>query len=208
MIAAQRVALAVQARGAGSEQAEAFLEELIVRRELADNFCCHTEAYDRVEGFPAWSRQTLERHRSDPRPALYHEADFEAARTHDPLWNAAQRQMVGTGKMHGYLRMYWAKKILEWTETPEQAMAIAVRLNDRYSLDGRDSNGYAGIAWAIGGVHDRGWAERPVFGSIRYMNDRGAARKFDVKRYIQTWTDGQMALFPAAGPPPPEGVAP
>ena len=208
MIAAQRVALAVQARGAGSEQAEAFLEELVVRRELADNFCFHTEAYDRVEGFPAWSRQTLERHRSDPRPALYHEAEFEAARTHDPLWNAAQRQMVGTGKMHGYLRMYWAKKILEWTETPEQAMAIAVRLNDRYSLDGRDSNGYAGIAWAIGGVHDRGWAERPVFGSIRYMNDRGAARKFDVKRYIQTWTDGQMALFPAAGPPPPGGAAP
>ncbi len=208
MIASQRVALAVQASGLGGEQAEAFLEELIVRRELADNFCLHCQNYDRVEGFPAWSRQTLDRHRSDRRPYLYEQAAFETASTHDPLWNAAQRQMVATGKMHGYLRMYWAKKILEWTESPEQAMAIAVRLNDRYSLDGRDSNGYAGIAWAIGGVHDRGWAERPVFGSIRFMNDRGAARKFDVKRYIQTWTGGQMELFLEAGRSQPRGAPP
>ncbi len=208
MIAAQRVALTVREHSQDGEQAEAFLEELIVRRELADNFCLHTEAYDRVEGFPAWSRQTLDRHRRDRRAFLYDETAFAAARTHDPLWNAAQRQMVETGKMHGYLRMYWAKKILEWTETPEQAMAIAVRLNDRFSLDGRDSNGYAGIAWAIGGVHDRGWAERPVYGSVRYMNDRGAARKFDVKRYIQTWTDGQMPLFTAARPMQPRGTTP
>ena len=108
------------------------------------------------------------------------------AETHDPLWNAAQIEMVNTGKMHGYMRMYWAKKILEWTQTPEEAQSIAIYLNDTYELDGRDANGYTGIAWSIGGVHDRAWFERPIFGKIRYMNANGCKSKFDVKRYIAT----------------------
>ncbi|MEI7663579.1 MAG: deoxyribodipyrimidine photolyase, partial [Bacteroidota bacterium] len=110
---------------------------------------------------------------------------FEQAQTHDPLWNAAQREMVVTGKMHGFMRMYWAKKILEWTPSAEEAMAVAIYLNDKYELDGRDPNGYAGIAWAIGGTHDRPWGERKIFGMIRYMNYQGCKRKFDVDRYIR-----------------------
>ena len=199
MISAQRVLLELREGGFRGEQAEAFIEELVVRRELADNFVLHTEAYDRVAGFPAWAQQTLADHARDPRPHLYDEEQLERAATRDPLWNAAQLQMVRTGKMHSYLRMYWAKKILEWSPDAATALGIAIRQNDRYSLDGRDSNGYTGIAWSIGGVHDRGWTERPVFGKIRYMNDRGAARKFDVKLYIRTWAPAQGTLFPAAG---------
>ena len=139
-------------------------------------------------GFPAWARESLHKHRKDPRPAIYAPGEFEAARTHDPLWNAAQTQMVRSGKMHGYLRMYWAKKILEWSPSAADAMRTAILLNDRYSLDGRDTNGYTGIAWSIGGVHDRGWTERPIFGKIRYMNYAAARRKFDVDRFIPSWT--------------------
>jgi len=131
----------------------------------------------------------LHAHRADRREYLYSLSDFERAKTHDALWNAAQLQMVYTGKMHGYMRMYWAKKILEWTSSPEKAMEIAIVLNDRYELDGRDSNGYTGIAWAIGGVHDRPWFERPIFGKIRYMNALGCARKFNVQKYIQTFIE-------------------
>lgn len=196
MIAAQRVALEVQSHAPQGEPTAAFLEELIIRRELADNFCLYTPQYDQVAGFPAWAQNSLEKHRQDKRPSLYDDEAFDLAQTHDPLWNSAQQQMKTTGKMHGYMRMYWAKKILEWTENAAEALRLAIFLNDRYSLDGRDSNGYAGIAWSIGGVHDRGWTERPVFGTIRYMNDRGAARKFDVKRYIQTWCPTQASLFP------------
>lgn len=188
MISAQRVALETMSRGTRGEEAEAFLEELIVRRELADNFCLHTPDYDSVSGFPAWAQESLRRHEKDPRPAVYSPEGFESAQTHDPLWNAAQTQMLRTGRMHGYLRMYWAKKILEWSPSPAEALSTAIRLNDRYSLDGRDSNGYAGIAWSIGGVHDRGWTERPIFGKIRYMNLAGARRKFDVDRYVRRWT--------------------
>ena len=198
MIASQRVALEVQHTASPGAQPDAFLEELIVRRELADNFCLHAPDYDQITAFPTWAQKTLDKHRKDIRPYLYTEEDFDRARTHDPLWNAAQRQMITTGKMHSYMRMYWAKKILEWTEEPSQALRIAIRLNDRYALDGRDTNGYAGIAWSIGGVHDRGWAERPIFGNIRYMNDRGAARKFDVRQYIQTWSPVQGELFTSA----------
>ena len=114
-------------------------------------------------------------------------ATTEYSKTHDQLWNAAQFQMVERGKMHGYMRMYWAKKILEWSASPEEAMATAIYLNDKYELDGRDPNGYAGIAWSIGGVHDRAWSERPVFGKVRYMSSTGCARKFDVKKYIARW---------------------
>jgi len=118
----------------------------------------------------------------------YKERQLEAAETHDPLWNAAQRQMVESGWMHGYMRMYWAKKILEWSPTPRDAYAIAIRLNDKYELDGRDPNGYAGIAWAIGGKHDRPWGPtRPIFGTIRYMSGASTGRKFDSRAYIQRW---------------------
>lgn len=187
MLSAQRVALEVMAQPRQDEQADAFIEELIIRRELADNFCAHAPDHDRVTSFPVWAQETLSRHERDPRPAIYSPEEFEFSRTHDPLWNAAQRQMVVTGKMHGYLRMYWAKKILEWSEDAAQAMATAIRLNDRYSLDGRDSNGYTGIAWSLGGVHDRGWTERPIFGKVRYMNYQGARRKFDVDAFVRTW---------------------
>jgi deoxyribodipyrimidine photo-lyase len=183
-IAAQRVALAVRRAPAPRAAKAAFLEELIVRRELSDNFCHYQPDYDDVAGFPAWARRTLAQHGGDPRPPRYPGGELERGRTHDPLWNAAQREMVVTGRMHGYLRMYWAKKILEWTAHPEEALAIAIHLNDTYQLDGRDPNGYTGIAWSLGGVHDRPWFERPIFGTIRYMNDAGCRRKFDVAAYI------------------------
>jgi len=170
-----------------TDHAGAFLEELIVRRELSDNFCFYNKNYDTVEGFPDWARRSLDRARSDKRMYLYTDKEFEQGVTHDDLWNASQKEMVRTGKMHGYMRMYWAKKILEWTKSPEEAMRIALSLNDRYELDGRDPNGYAGIAWSIGGVHDRAWFPRPVFGTIRYMARSGAEKKFDVKGYIAKW---------------------
>jgi len=181
-LAPQRAALAVSRHG--GDGAEAYLEELIVRRELSDNFCHHNEDYDRYEGLPEWARRTLEDHLVDPREHLYDLDAFEAGQTHDPLWNAAQTELVVRGKMHGYLRMYWAKKILEWTRDPGEALDLAITLNDRYSLDGRDPNGYVGCAWSVGGVHDRPWTERPIFGKVRYMNYNGCKRKFRVDRYV------------------------
>lgn len=179
------IALAVSESKAPAAAKEALLEELIVRRELAINYVARNPHYDSLAGCHAWARKTLDEHRQDPREYLYPPAIFEYAETHDPLWNAAQTEMVRTGKMHGYLRMYWAKKILEWTASPEKAFDIAVKLNDRYELDGRDPNGYTGIAWAIGAKHDRPWApQRKVFGMIRYMAASGCARKFDVNAYI------------------------
>jgi len=185
-ISAQRVALEVSKTPLSDEIKEAFLEELVVRRELSDNYCLYNPLYDSVEGFPEWARRTIEDHREDRREYEYTIEELEAARTHDDLWNAAQMQMVRDGKMHGYMRMYWAKKILEWTTSPEEALDIAIALNDRYELDGRDPNGYTGIAWSLGGVHDRAWAERPIFGKIRYMSQNGARRKFDVDSYIRS----------------------
>ena len=183
-LSAQRVALAVRKSRAPKESKSAFLEELIVRRELSDNFCAYNESYDSFEGFPAWSKKTLDQHRRDPREYVYNLKTFESATTHDELWNAAQIEMARTGKMHGFMRMYWAKKILEWSESPEQALETAIFLNDRYELDGRDPNGYVGCTWSIGGVHDRPWFERAVYGKVRYMSADGAARKFKVESYI------------------------
>ena len=194
-LSAQRVAIAVRDASGSPELKEAFLEELIVRRELSDNFCYYNTAYDRFEGFPDWAKTTLNAHRGDKREYLYALNSLEHAITHDPLWNAAQSQMLRTGTMHGYMRMYWAKKILEWSESPEQAMEFAVYLNDRWQLDGRDPNGYTGCAWSIGGVHDRAWGERPVFGKIRYMNAAGCARKFDVKSYISAYSGSLPGIF-------------
>ncbi len=180
----QRLALEVKKQGAG-EDAEAFLEELIVRRELSDNFCFYNSSYDSAEGFPAWAAESHRLHEKDKREYLYDRARFERGDTHDELWNAAQLEMAKTGKMHGYMRMYWAKKILEWSGSPEDALKTAAYLNDRYELDGRDPNGYAGIMWAVGGVHDRAWPERPVFGKVRYMNYNGCKSKFNVRKYIE-----------------------
>lgn len=186
-ISSQRIALTVKSSPLPDESKASFLEELIVRKELADNFCFHTEQYDQFEGFPAWAQQTLNEHRTDQRQFIYTSDQFEQAHTHDPLWNAAQLEMVQSGKMHGFMRMYWAKKILEWSKTPEDALAIAILLNDRYELDGRDPNGYTGIAWSIGGVHDRAWFPHPIYGKIRYMNANGCQRKFDTASYIAQW---------------------
>lgn len=179
------VAIAVRDSGAAPASVAALLEQLIVRRELSVNFVRYNHAYDRLDGCEAWARQTLRRHAPDPRPHLYTREEFDAAATHDPLWNAAQRQMVESGWMHGYVRMYWAKKILEWSPTPEQAFATAVALNDRYELDGRDPNGYANIAWAIGGKHDRPWPQRPVYGTVRSMSFASTSKKFDAAAYIR-----------------------
>jgi deoxyribodipyrimidine photo-lyase len=179
-----RVALEVLACDAAMDGKEAFLEELVTRRELADNYCWHNSHYDDAKGFPAWAAKTLEEHRSDPRDPRYSRRRLEAADTHDRLWNAAQRELTELGTMPGYLRMYWTKKILEWSGSPEEAVETAVVLNDRYQLDGRDPNGYAGIAWSMGGVHDRPWFERPVFGKVRYMSLNGCRSKFDVDAYI------------------------
>lgn len=194
-IASLRVALEVMESGKDRESIDSYLEQLIVRRELSDNFCLYEPNYDNTGCFDPWAANTLEKHAGDPRPALYTPEQFEQALTHDPLWNAAQKEMVNTGRMHGYMRMYWAKKILEWSRTPDEAMHTAILLNDRYQLDGRDPNGYTGVAWAIGGVHDRAWAERPVFGKIRFMSAGGAKSKFRVKDYIAAQEEKQGSLI-------------
>lgn len=183
-ISAQDVYMEVVHCEAAERDKDAFLEELLVRRELSDNFCFYNADYDSMKGFPDWAVSTLQAHAGDLRSYIYDRHQFEAGETHDELWNAAQLEMVKTGKMHGYMRMYWAKKILEWTRTPAEAFDTAVYLNDRYELDGRDPNGYTGIAWSIGGVHDRAWKERSVFGKIRYMSYAGCRRKFDVDAYV------------------------
>lgn len=184
-ISAQRCALDAQEAFWSDEDIDAFLEELIIRRELSDNYCFYNENYDSVEGAHDWAKKTIDAHRHDSREYIYGYDEFEQAATHDPLWNAAQKEMVKTGKMHGYMRMYWAKKILEWTPDVETAFSTALSLNDKYSLDGRDPNGYVGVAWSVCGVHDRAWFERPVFGKIRYMNYNGCKSKFKVDTYIK-----------------------
>ncbi len=165
----------------------ALFEEIIVRKELADNYCYFAKSYTSLEGAPAWSQVTLAKHAKDPREHLYSCDRLEKAQTHDSAWNAAQQQLRRTGKMHGYMRMYWAKKILEWTSEAQEAINIAIYLNDSYSIDGGDPNGYAGIMWSIAGVHDRPWPERPIFGTVRYMNLEGLKRRFDLAAYIRQY---------------------
>ena len=157
------------------------------RRELSDNFCLYNPDYDTLNGAKDWAKQSLEKHASDPREFTYTRDQLEAGETHDELWNAAQLQLRKSGKIHGYVRMYWAKKILEWSSSPEYAITTAVLLNDRYHLDGGDPNGYVGVLWSIAGVHDRPWFERDVYGKIRYMSAGGAKTKFDTAAYIQRW---------------------
>lgn len=181
----RQVALAVRDSGAPKESVDGFLEQLIVRRELAVNYVSREPDYDRWEGLPEWGRETLAKHARDERPHLYSTDELEAAATHDPLWNAGMLEMKKTGFMHGYVRMYWAKKILYWSAEPEEALERAIELNDRWFLDGRDPNGYANIAWAIGGVHDHPWPEREVFGKVRSMTYRSTSRKFDSEAYAR-----------------------
>jgi deoxyribodipyrimidine photo-lyase len=178
------IAHAVHAASAPAAAKHSFLEQLIVRRELAVNFVRYNSYYDCFECLEPWADRSLAQHSGDHRPIVYHEEQLEQAETHDPLWNAAHKQMVLTGWMHNYMRMYWAKKILEWSPSVATAYQRAVWLNDRYELDGRDPNGYAGIAWAIVGKHDRAWFERPVFGQVRYMSLASTGGKFDSKSYI------------------------
>lgn len=160
-----------------------FLEELIVRRELSFNFCTYNEDYDTIASIPSWARQSLFNHVNDPRPYQYLLDSLESAATHDIYWNSAQNEMAQTGKMHNYMRMYWGKKIIEWTPDPETAYSVMRYLNDKYQLDGRDPNSYAGIAWCFG-KHDRPWQERSIFGTVRYMNMAGLERKFVMQNYI------------------------
>lgn len=163
---------------------EAYVEELIVRRELSMNFIHFNPKYDSYGALPAWAKRTLEKHASDKRETVYTLSQLEHGQTGDRYWNAAQLEMVRSGFMHNYMRMYWGKKILEWTKSPKKAYEIAMYLNNKYELDGRDANSYAGVGW-IFGLHDRPWTERPIFGQVRYMNAAGLERKFDIEKYVE-----------------------
>lgn len=171
---------------------ESFLDELITWREIGFNFCTHRpDDYDRYESLPEWCRKTLEKHARDRRETVYEVDQFEAAETHDPLWNAAQRQLVREGRMHNYLRMLWGKKVLEWSASPREALQTLIHLNNKYAIDGRNPNSYSGIFWCLG-RYDRPWApERPIFGMIRYMSSENTARKIRVKDYLKQY--GPMA---------------
>ena len=173
-----------------TESSEAFLDQLVTWRELGFNRCLHVEDYDRYEALPAWARKTLAEHSSDPREVIYGLDDFEFARTHDPLWNAAQNQLRREGMIHNYLRMLWGKKILEWSGSARTALQTMIVLNDKYALDGRDPNSYTGILWVLG-LHDRAWGpERPVFGKVRYMSSANTARKYRVRGYVERYSGG------------------
>jgi len=179
------IALAVSASSAPKADRDAYLEELIVRRELSINFCHFNPRYDTFDGLPDWSRKTLAEHRRDQREHMYSRAQLEAAQTSDRYWNAAQLEMVRTGYMHNYMRMYWGKKIIEWKRTPQEAYADAIYLNNKYFLCGRDPNAWANVGWLFG-LHDRPWGPaRPVFGLVRYMNAAGLERKFDMEAYVE-----------------------
>ena len=183
-ISSQRVALDVIKSDVSDENKEAFLEELIIRKELADNFCLYCGNYKTLECVPKWAKESLDNHIYDPRPYKYSKKALEEGETHDKLWNATQAELVNTGCIHGYLRMYWAKKILEWTETPEIALKTAIYLNDKYAYDSPSPDGYTGILWAIGGLHDRAFQDWFVTGKIRRMTSDSIKRKYDTSDYI------------------------
>ena len=163
------------------------MEELIVRKELADNFCLYTKDFKTFDGIPNWAKQSLSVHSSDIRNYIYTSEELENAKTHDNLWNASQIQLIKEGRIHGYLRMYWAKKILEWTKSPDEALKIAIYLNDKYALDSPSPNGYVGILWAIGGLHDRAFQDWEVTGKIRRMSYDSTKRKFKIQDYIDKY---------------------
>jgi deoxyribodipyrimidine photo-lyase len=178
--------LALEARKAEAKRdnIDSFVEELIVRRELSMNFVFYNNDYDSYSNLPGWAKQTLEEHKSDEREYVYTRAQLENAETHDEYWNAAMREMVHTGYMHNYMRMYWGKKILEWSNTPEYAYRTTLYLNNKYFLDGRDPNSFANVAWVFG-QHDRGWTERGVYGKVRYMSSGGLERKTKPGQYVE-----------------------
>ena len=186
-ISSQRIVIEVIKSDASNENKEAFLEELIIRKELADNFCLHVHSFKDFSGIPAWAKLSLDNHKYDIRPYIYSIERLENAKTHDKLWNAAQIQLMKEGTIHGYLRMYWAKKILEWTPFPDEALRIAIYLNDKYAYDSPSPNGYAGILWAIGGLHDRAFTDYPVTGKIRRMTCDSAKRKYDLTDYLKKY---------------------
>jgi deoxyribodipyrimidine photo-lyase len=180
------------ARGECTKEArDAYYSEVLAWRELAINFVKYVPDYDSIDCAPDWAQKTLRAHARDTRDPVYTPEQLERGETYDEMWNAAQKQMTRFGWMHNYLRMYWAKKILEWSPTPAQAWQTCVHLNDKYFLDGRDPNGYAGIAWSLGGVHDRPWFDRPIFGTVRYMSGASTGKKFDSKRYVENIREGR-----------------
>jgi deoxyribodipyrimidine photo-lyase len=182
-LSSQRAVLEVMETRAEESVKSLFIEQIIVKKEIADNFCLHTPIYDSVGAFPEWARRSINGHRSDIREHIYTLQKLDGGLTHDPLWNAAQMELVKRGKIHGYLREYWANKILEWTRNPEEAFNFAIHLNDRYSLDGRDPSGYTGIAMVIGGLYGRPWQSKEVLGKVRRMTYTGARLRFDIHAY-------------------------
>lgn len=191
------VALAVRDAAVPEEPRAAFLEELLVRRELAVNFVDTTEDYDRYQSLPVWAQRSLAAHAGDPRPHRYDYATLARAATHDPYWNAAMRELLLTGYMHNHMRMYWGKKVLEWSAKPEEGYANLLRLNNTHFLDGRDASSFANVGWVFG-LHDRPWPERSIFGVVRYMNAAGLERKTDIEVYVGKWgapgAQGTLAL--------------
>ena len=186
-ISSQRIALEVIQSGVKDINKEAFLEELIIRKELADNFCLYSESFKDFSSIPNWAKMSLENHKYDIRPYIYSIEMLESAKTHDKLWNATQIQLIKEGTIHGYLRMYWAKKIFDWMSTPKDALKTAIYLNDKYAYDSPSANGYVGILWAIGGLHDRAFADFLVTGKVRRMTYDSIKRKYDLFSYIKKY---------------------
>jgi len=186
-ISSQRIAIEIINSNVTLENKEAFLEELIVRKELADNFCLYNKNYKSFNGLPNWAKISLISHQNDMRHYIYSQKELELAKTHDTLWNATQKELLKDGKIHGYLRMYWAKKILEWSENYDTAIQTAVYLNDKYAFDAPSPNGYVGILWAIGGLHDKPFQDYPITGKIRRMSYNSLIKKFDIIKYINNF---------------------
>jgi deoxyribodipyrimidine photo-lyase len=191
-ISIQEVVAAVEKAKAPKSAKEAFLEQAIVRRELSFNFTRHNPHYDSLQSLPAWALETMREHADDPRPELLDAEKIEAAETYDELWNAAQRELVLTGHLHNYVRMLWGKRVIEWQRSYEMAFELLVHLNNKYALDGRDPNSYAGILWCFG-KHDRPWFDREIFGTMRYMTSQCMAKMFNARRYIGMFSD--LLLF-------------
>ena len=186
-ISSQRIALEVIQSGVKDINKETFLEELIIRKELSDNFCLYSKSFKNFSSIPNWAKMSLENHKYDIRPYIYSIEMLESAKTHDKLWNATQIQLIKEGTIHGYLRMYWAKKIFDWMSTPKDALKTAIYLNDKYAYDSPSANGYVGILWAIGGLHDRAFADFLVTGKVRRMTYDSIKRKYDLFSYIKKY---------------------
>ena len=184
-ISAQRIALKIINSKASFENKEAFLEELLIRRELADNFCFYSNNVKSLNSAPDWSIKSLQIHKTDIRQYLYSKKELENANTHDQLWNATQTQLIREGVISSYLRMYWAKKILEWTKSPSIALDIAIYLNDKYAFDAPSPNGYVGILWAITGLHDRAFKDWKVTGKVRRMTSNSISKKYNLEDYLK-----------------------